>query len=648
MAFQRSSLAFALVLQAIGSVSLPGMSRATWPSDPNVNVPICTSENDQQHPTIVSDGVGGAIVTWQDRRNGGWDIYVQRVSAAGVPLWDMDGVALCTAANDQILPKIASDGAGGAIVVWMDDRSGNSDVFAQRVGPDGAPLWATNGVQACTKPAVRFYPEIAGDGSSGAIIVWEWGDPWRLLHVQRISAAGVPQWGADGVVLSIATAGHPGPTPQGAAAIISDQAGGAIVTWEENRYGPPGHDIFAQRVDAGGGLRWSSDDVVLCSVINEQTNPRMGSDGAGGAIVAWEDLRSFNYDIFAQRVTAAGVPLWTSTSGAPLCQAAGAQLSPALVSDGAIAAWQDFRGSDDDIYAQRVNGAGEPQWTVDGVALSTAANDQQHPTIAPDGSGGAIVAWEDRRNGQSDIFTQRVSADGVPQWALDGVPLSNAPSDQLEPAFVSGGAGGAIAAWMDDRGPSFDIYADHTTAEGPVPTLLSLVSAEARPDRVLLKWFASEGAGLSARVDRRTSRTGWQRLGPVAISGSGVLTYEDQTVLAGERYAYRLEYGAASTRFSAEVWVDVPAALELELGGLRPNPAVGDLMVSFSLPDGETARLELFDVTGRVRLERDVGALGAGSHLVRLDSDTRVPAGLYWIRLAHGGQSRVVKALVVR
>ena len=92
----------------------------------------------------------------------------------------------------------------------------------------------------------------------------------------------------------------------------------------------------------------------------------------------------------------------------------------------------------------------------------------------------------------------------------------------------------------------------------------------------------------------------------------------------------------------------VGSACKLELGGLRPHPAVGDLVVSFTLPDAQTARLELLDITGRRWLARDVGSLGAGSHLIRLGERMRVPTGMYWLRLAHGGQSLLVKALVVR
>jgi len=54
-------------------------------------------------------------------------------SGAAWSQWLYNGVALCTASGDQQHPAIVSDGSGGAIVTWMDSRSGNLDIYAQRV-----------------------------------------------------------------------------------------------------------------------------------------------------------------------------------------------------------------------------------------------------------------------------------------------------------------------------------------------------------------------------------------------------------------------------------------------------------------------------------------------------------------------------------
>ena len=93
---------------------------------------------------------------------------------------------------------------------------------------------------------------------------------------------------------------------------------------------------------------------------------------------------------YAQRVSATGVPLW-NPNGIVVCRAFGGQMNLSAVSDGsggAIVAWQDGRGgSGFDIYAQRIDGTGALRWANDGVALSTAAAIQARPAIASDGHG---------------------------------------------------------------------------------------------------------------------------------------------------------------------------------------------------------------------------------------------------------------------
>ena len=464
-----------LALFSIGLASVglhPELARAAWPSDPQVNVPLSTAAGSQNYPTIVSDGAGGAIVTWQDSRTGGVDVYAQRVNAGGAPQWTADGVALCTAPHLHQYPSIASDGAGGAIVTWYDNRDTTDHIYAQRVNAAGVPQWTADGVALCTAANNQAYPTIVSDGAGGAILTWfDYRNGLPDIYAQRVNGAGVAQWTANGVALCTAANSQVYP------AIAPDGAGGAIVTWYDSRNGPY-PDIYAQRVNAAGVPQWTADGVALCTAAFEQLSPTIVSDGAGGAIVAWYDSRNGAYtDIYAQRVDAAGVPQWTA-DGVALCTAANNQLYPVIAPDGAggaIVVWFDYRsGTNSDIYAQRVNAAGAPQWAADGVALCSAASDQLSPTIVPDGAGGAIVTWYDYRSGNSDIYAQRVNAAGAPQWITDGVAVGTAAQNKYLPTITSDEAGGAIVTWYDQRDGTNDIYAQNIRADGTLGgTLLS-------------------------------------------------------------------------------------------------------------------------------------------------------------------------------
>ncbi len=80
---------------------------------------------------------------------------------------------------------------------------------------------------------------------------------------------------------------------------VSDGAGGAIIAWEDSR--SPSRAIFAQRIDYDGNIFWSAGGESIFTEISGLAEMFMISDGAGGAIVVWSDARSGDWDIFAQR-----------------------------------------------------------------------------------------------------------------------------------------------------------------------------------------------------------------------------------------------------------------------------------------------------------------------------------------------------------
>ncbi|KPJ58290.1 MAG: hypothetical protein AMJ46_14420, partial [Latescibacteria bacterium DG_63] len=247
----------------------------------------CTASDYQKSARISSDGAGGAIITWEDFRSGSYlDIYAQRVNSSGTVQWTANGVAICTASRSQSEARIVPDGSSGAVITWEDFRSGSHlDIYAQRVNSSGTVQWTADGVAICTATSWQCLPQIASDGSGGAIITWE---------DFRCTASDY----------------------QKSARISSDGAGGAIITWEDFRSGS--HlDIYVQRVNSSGTVQWTANGVAICTAPNHQRYPEIISDGAGGAVIAWQDYRAgSDYDIYAARVWAEGS---TVSWGTPFC-----------------------------------------------------------------------------------------------------------------------------------------------------------------------------------------------------------------------------------------------------------------------------------------------------------------------------------------
>ncbi|MCC6653398.1 MAG: hypothetical protein IT348_19760, partial [Candidatus Eisenbacteria bacterium] len=460
----------------------------------------------QAFPNVVSDGAGGAIVVWQDDRSGTLadaDVYAQKLDATGSPQWTTDGVEVCTAAGDQNYPLVVTDGAGGAIVTWQDLRGADADVYVQRIGASGVAQWAAQGEALCLAPLDQYNPALAADGAGGAIVAWQdlRGGASTDIYAQRVSAGGTALWAGGGVALCAATGAQVCP------AVTSDGLGGAVVAWEDARAGI-NDDIYAQRINGAGAVRWAADGVAVCAAGNYQVVPGIVPDGASGAIVAWTDSRAATHqDVYAQRMDSSGVAQWAA-NGVAACAAAGNQGSPVLDADGAggvALAWYDYRaGATPDLYAQRLSGAGAAQWAANGVAVCTAAGLQSSPAISADGTGGAVASWLDYRSRiEQDVYAQRITGAGAAAWTADGVAV-RAQGVQHAPATVAGSGGATIVAWQEKRGGQYDILARAFSSSGaplwPATVLCAAGDAQSLPV------IASDGAGgaIVAWQDQRS------------------------------------------------------------------------------------------------------------------------------------------------
>jgi hypothetical protein len=274
--------------------------------------------------------------------------------------------------------------------------------------------------------------------------------------------------------------------------------------------------------------------------------------------------------------------------------------------------------------------------------------------IAPDGHGGAFITFQEAFEDMG--YVQRIRADctrgtGWPSVGLHLVdPSISSGTGQQEIAIAPDNNGGAIVVWNDTRnGISNQLYAQRYSGDDITAALTSLVSVEALPDRVTLVWAHGGSAPLEVNIERRDASEIWQSLDRASFDGSGRLEYADRTVAAGTHYAYRLRWIESGVeQLSAETPVDVPNAIALTLDGLRPNPAMGDLNVAFSLPRAGAATIEVIDIGGRVVLRRDVGSLGMGRHVVRMNEGERIHPGVYWLRLTHEGRTLETKGAVLR
>lgn len=448
---------------------------AQWSSDPTVNTLVSGDLDNQREAFIISDGNGGAYISWRNYRYTtsifGGDIFAQRLDNEGATIWSEYGIQVNASSlgKGHFRPQMAGDGKGNALIAWARSPLSfyNYDLFAQKLDSDATRSWPLNDVTVSDTSGTESFQKVISDDSCGIIIAYThlpYTPGVTGILAQRVDSMGTIKWRKNGVVICDADESQSNPE------LVGDGHGGAIIVWGDARNGPGVYDIYAQKVNSAGEIQWTVNGVALTNSTVSSTFPKIASDGEGGAIIIWEDKRSGNSDIYAQHLNKDGVSQWTA-NGIAVCNSPGEQVSPDIVSDGmggAIIVWQDNRNGNDDIYTQRIDPSGQALWSTNGAAVSTVANNQIQPVAIMDMAGGIIMTWIDfRTDPYGDIYAQRLNGNGTALWTNNGVAICTASDMQEEPSLVSDANMGAIITWSDRReGTEFDIYAQNIDKNG--------------------------------------------------------------------------------------------------------------------------------------------------------------------------------------
>jgi hypothetical protein len=397
------------------------------------------------NPSCIPDNNGGFFVAWQDERGGRLTILAQHLDGRGNAFWNPSGVAVCSQPSGQSFPSVCEDGSGGIIVAWQDDRNADLDIYAQRIGPDGSPVWKPGGIALCDTVEDQSVPLLHWNGSDGAIAVWY--DKRHALignlYAQKVSVSGATQWKSNGMAVTQLLSGN-----RVSHQVCGADSGGVFVAWRDDR--ADNSNIFIQKLASDGTAKWTQRGKAAAFSDRPQISPCLASSGTD-AVVFWHEKRWSDADIFAQKMDPDGNALW-GTEGITVNSAPGNQTNPVfIVDDGWIfAAWTDGRNGDSDIFMQYLDPSGYLAWAESGIAAVLEGGEQYNARLAPDRSGGVLVQWCDRRTGtDATLFAQRMDAEGVPQWAANGLAVSSSGGNQAENLFIPDRSGGAFSIWAD-------------------------------------------------------------------------------------------------------------------------------------------------------------------------------------------------------
>ncbi|MGE0868687.1 MAG: hypothetical protein AB7P03_09000 [Kofleriaceae bacterium] len=245
---------------------------------------LSNASGQQGNPALTFDG-SNYLAVWNDTRNGAQDVFAARMSVVGT-LLDASGLAITTAAGDQLRPAAAT-GGGVSLVVWQDERSG-ADIYGALVNASGTVV--ANDIAICAGTGAQVDPAVAYDSASGMfLVVWEDVRSGNSdIYGARVTVGGAVQ---EACGLPIASGSANALEPR-----VTAGGGQFYVTWTDRRNDATG-DIYGSRVSASSGisvLDGGGSGIALASGPAAQTEPDVAFILPGLYFVVWTDNGNIN------------------------------------------------------------------------------------------------------------------------------------------------------------------------------------------------------------------------------------------------------------------------------------------------------------------------------------------------------------------
>jgi len=335
-------------------------------------------------------------------------VVLQRYDGQGRRLWPRAGVAAVPSSSIEIqtTPYLVPDAQGGAYVCFMrlPDRSPASTVVCQHFDESGRRLWSKQGRDAGGVPGLRREPQAMPDGQGGLLVFWhndrsnEEPRLRMLIEGQRLSRDGSRLWGSRG------------------------------------------HVLHRTHLVKNGSFEFREFDAV--------------PDGAGGAVLAFEDQIGEDLAVLAQRVNGEGTPLW----GPGVQVAAGLPVLDSLVAapaGGTFALLQEEHKVEgrrqQALTLYRLDGDGNHLWPG---GVQVAALDQTSSAALGAFDGARLwVLWQQhpipRAPHLSEMRLLTLDLNGNRLNGLLGEALSQAePGHFSQGLFFDSARGQGLAVWM--------------------------------------------------------------------------------------------------------------------------------------------------------------------------------------------------------
>jgi len=395
----------------------------------------------------------------------------------------------------QILPGMAVNRYGYAVICWVDGRNGGKDIYAQVINQKGAKVLGNFRVYEDPAHEGQAYPDAAMDDRGRFVIVWEEGTEAAAdIRGRLFLANGQPATDPFRINDEAASLTHD-------PAVAMRPDGFFTVCWEDYR-DESRPDIYGQRFDPAGNPI-GGNFIINSETEDMQDDPAIAMNNSGECLVAWEDQKGGGpTEIFGQRFDAAGTPVGGNFRINPFVEGSCWDPDVAIQDNGSFfVAWSSVV-SNEQVFGRSFDSLGVAAAESVNVSSGVEASASFHPQVSAAPGGKYSCVWTSVIGAGMNLWTRELNADGVPEGNLYQVSDIPDALQMMYNAANTDGRGIGIAVWGDPRSDESDIRAAWF---GP-RMALNLVAGSGFDGIVPLSWSPIYGEAEIRTVDIYRSR----------------------------------------------------------------------------------------------------------------------------------------------
>lgn len=457
-------LTFALLMVALSS-------GAQWSNDAAQNFKLTNQPGEQVIPKVRLAPNGDYYVGYFSLESGNYNVRLQRMDNNGNILWPENGILISAHPSMTWLTDwdMAVDQNNHAVLVWQDIRTGNNNIAAYRIGPDGSFSWGQNGIMLSNSGDFDVSPKVIITNAGNAVVAWQADD---VIIRQKLSPSGEKLWGPNGITLS-GTSTHSWPQ------LFATAEDDVIMKYfiDSGPFWAPTRHVFAQRFNSSGAAVWPTATTISnAGSITAWTQIfPMISDEEGGFYVCWNDFRVSPTlsSAWVQHVRANGQTGFAANGVKISSRDFTNQFYPAIArpagSNFIYAYWNEVNGDQNlwGIYGQKIGLNGSLHWGEEGKEIIPITNKAVQPNLVMPIENDVVMLYESYFNGtQTALKAMRLNADGIRVWPEGEVSVSAVQSNKVHLDGEKFDGNQWVFVWEDNRTADVELYAQNLRPNG--------------------------------------------------------------------------------------------------------------------------------------------------------------------------------------